>query len=143
MIVTGPDIPKWAEARMGGYGFDNPMGFGIIRRNKLVGAVIYDNYRPAAKSVFVSIALDDKAALTKPLIAKVFEYAFFDLGCNRIQAMIDENNHPSIELCRRLGFSKEGELREAGPNGSNLYLFALLKRENRWFTGQSKNSLQA
>jgi RimJ/RimL family protein N-acetyltransferase len=140
MIVTGPDIAKWAEARMGGYGFDNPMGFGIIRQDKLVGAVVYDNYRPAAKSVFVSIALDYKAALTKPLIAQVFNYAFYDLGCNRIQAMIDENNHPSLELCRRLGFSKEGELREASPSGSNLFLFALLKRENRWSTRQSSDT---
>lgn len=140
MIVYGPDVIQWTEAKMQGYGFDNPFGLGIIKDDKLVGGVVYDNYRPAAKTVSVSIALTSKTALTKDLLKRLFAYPFIDLGCNRLMATIDVNNHPSLKLCRALGFTQEGTLRKASPAGSDLAIFGMLRDECRWLTNNLKDS---
>lgn len=141
MIVTGPDIVKWALDRMECYEFDNPVGVGIIRDNRIVGAVVYDNYRPEAKTIYVSIALDDKRALTKDLLIQLFHYPFEQLNCNRMVALIDTRNTPSLTLCRRLGFVQEGVLRKAGLNNSDLAIFAMLRDECLWLTLKtSKNT---
>ena len=132
MLLYGPEIVTWAEQRIIGYGFDNPYGIAIIKSNKLVGAVVFDNHRPAAKSVCVSIVLEDKTALTRKILADLFGFAFIQLGCMRMNAMIDESNQPSLNLIRRLGFIQEGTLRKASPTGGNVAIFGMLQDECRW-----------
>ena len=134
MLVTGPDIVKWTLDRLEGYDFDNPVGVCIIKHERLVGAVVYDNYRPDAQSINVSIALDDKRTLTRDLLKQLFHYPFEQLNCKRMVALIDTRNTPSITLCRRLGFVQEGVLRKAGFNDTDLAIFAMLRDECTWLT---------
>jgi RimJ/RimL family protein N-acetyltransferase len=138
MIVHGDDLTQWAQDRMPGrIGFDNPLSIGIIKESRLVGVVVYDNYRPAIKSISVSIVLESKVALTRELLSYLFDHPFNRLGCKRIQAMIDEQNYPSIKLCRQLGFTQEGALRKASPiEGHNLLIFGMLKEECKWLNGK-------
>ena len=59
-------------------------------------------------------------------------YGFSELGLNRVQAEIDPHNIDSARSLQRLGFVKEGQLRESCiVNGvlSDSALFGLLRRE--------------
>jgi len=138
MLVYGDSIAQWAQDRIdGNLGFDKPFSIGIIKDNRLVGAVIFDNYRPQLKSIFVSIVLIDKIVLTRTLIYSLFDYPFNTLNVNRVQAMINVNNTPSIRLCQKLGFLREGILREASEHGEDILLFGMLKRECKWLSGKN------
>jgi len=140
LIVYGDDIVRWTVERMPcQIGFDKPFGMGFIKNNVLVGSVVYDNYRPQAKSICFSGALDDKNALTRGTIRHVFDYPFNQLGVNRITAMIDVNNDSSIRLARQLGFTHEGTLRQGSPvNCGDLLVFGMLKGECNWLLNRSK-----
>lgn len=63
---------------------------------------------------------------------KLFDYAFNELGLNRISAHILEDNKRSIRAVEKFGYFKEGVLREAVfKNGEfkNLVSFSMLKTE--------------
>ncbi len=62
----------------------------------------------------------------------LLEYGFLELGLNRVQAEIDPANVASARSLKRLGFVKEGHLREnCKLNGvvSDSVLYGLLRRE--------------
>ena len=59
-------------------------------------------------------------------------YAFGELNLNRIEADIDPRNVPSAQILERLGFRREGHLRErwiVAGEVSDTALYGLLQRE--------------
>lgn|GEM_PF-1261429 len=138
-FVFGQPIVDWANSKIvGNPGFDNPVGFGILKQDKLIGAVVFDNYRPIAKSVCVSIALTDKRALNRQKLRELFEYPFIKLSCNRLVCMIENCNTPSINLARQLGFVHEGTLRQASLNNNDILIFGMLRNECKWLLENSQ-----
>ena len=137
MLVFGDGVIEWARLRMPlQSGFDMPYGFGVMnpQTGVLMCAVVFDNYRPLSKSVCVSLAIDDKRGFTRGLLRAVSHYAFIQLGCNRITAMIDCNNKRSLDVTRRVGFVEEGVMREQSPAGGDMIVFGMLKRECKWLS---------
>jgi len=64
-------------------------------------------------------------------------HGFVELGLNRVEADIDPRNAASARSLERLGFKKEGHLRErwiVGAEVSDTALYGLLKSE--WVPGQ-------
>ena len=62
----------------------------------------------------------------------LLEYGFLQLGLKRVQAEIDPDNTDSARSLQRLGFVKEGQLREnSSVNGmvADSALYGLLRRE--------------
>ena len=66
----------------------------------------------------------------------VLDYAFHVLNLNRLEADIDPRNRASARTLERLGFQKEGHLRErwiVNDEVSDTWLYGLLRRE--WIDG--------
>ncbi len=64
-------------------------------------------------------------------------HGFAELGLNRVEADIDPRNAASARSLERLGFKKEGHLRErwiVGDEVSDTATYGLLKSE--WVPGQ-------
>lgn len=137
-LLYGPDaaplIAKWACERL-----DNvelPGGFEAIGitdadDQKLVGAVLYTDYRPNVKTVEMW-AVGEGNWLTRQKIRELFAYPFEVLGCNRITLRIARPNKKARAFVRKLGFVEEGNAREALGPGKDLILYGMLKRECRW-----------
>jgi len=140
--IQGDDAIEWTQSRMyNRLGFDEPMGFGIVKGGKIVAGIVYDNWQPKIKSICVSVAIDDKRALNKEVIMKSFKYPFELLECNRITCFVSSNNLLSIKLCLRLGLKLEGIMRENshctdGIKNYDLLVFGMLRSECRW-TGEN------
>jgi [ribosomal protein S5]-alanine N-acetyltransferase len=69
---------------------------------------------------------------TSEAIKQVLQYSFLELRLNRIGAVVYIENEASSNLLEKLGFKKEGELREyLFQNNSyhNTSMYSLLKRE--------------
>lgn len=137
-LVFGQGVVDWVDSKIpGNPGFDQPQGLGILQNGALACAVVFDNWRPATKSVFASIAVENKTALTRGVLSAFFDYGFNHLGCKRITCLIDKNNEKSIKLCSRIGFIQEGTLRQAAPSGNDLLIFGMLEQECRWLSTNS------
>ena len=64
----------------------------------------------------------------------LLDYGFGQLNLNRVEADIDPRNEASAKTLERLGFVKEGYLRErwiVGNEVSDTVLYGLLQREWR------------
>jgi ribosomal-protein-alanine N-acetyltransferase len=64
----------------------------------------------------------------------LLDFGFGELDLNRIEADIDPRNSASARTLERLGFTKEGYLRErwiVGEEVSDTALYGLLRREFR------------
>ena len=141
MIEAGDYITEWVSERMpDNLGFNNGIGIGVVKNGAIICGIVYDNYQPALKSIFASIAIDGKIGLQKNFLIQLFEYPFNSLGCKRLNALIKASNQPSINLARRLGFNLEGILRNAAVDDTDLLLFGMLKGECRWLSKNTLNS---
>jgi len=72
-----------------------------------------------------------KGIMTEALKA-VVQYGFEEMKLNRIEALIAPNNEPSIRLVQKLGFVKEGHLRQHYCKNNIMedsLFFSLLKHE--------------
>lgn len=99
----------------------------LIDGDRIVAAVMYDGF--ALPGVEAHIAIE--ARPTQHFLGEIFRYPFLTLGCERITCRIASDNVRSIELCYRMGFTREGCLREVLP-GLDVYIYGLLRRECRW-----------
>ena len=62
----------------------------------------------------------------------LLRFAFEELGLHRVEADVDPRNEASIRLLQRLGFQREGYLREryfVGEEISDTIFYGLLRRE--------------
>lgn len=69
---------------------------------------------------------------TEKLFEISFNFVYNHLKVERITAGIRSNNTASIHLCGRLGFRKEGILRNYFKNGEDLLLMGLLRKECKY-----------
>lgn len=75
--------------------------------------------------------------LAREAVSALLDHAFGALGLRRIEADVDPRNEASIRLLSRLGFSREGFLRErwlVGGEVADSILFGLLGRD--WDPGR-------
>jgi RimJ/RimL family protein N-acetyltransferase len=67
-------------------------------------------------------------------LGALLDFGFGELDLNRIEADIDPRNSASARTLERLGFTKEGYLRErwiVGEEVSDTAIYGLLRREWR------------
>jgi ribosomal-protein-alanine N-acetyltransferase len=75
-----------------------------------------------------------RRGLMTEALAAVLEYGFASMGLNRIEALVDPRNVASVGLLRKLGFVREGVLRDYEyEKGSfiDLIMMSLSRREWR------------
>lgn len=111
--------------------------WGIARRGRkgLIGTCGFYDWNKTARRAEIGYDLDPEywgqGIMTEALQA-VLRYGFEEMGLNRIQAIIDSENVQSMKLVHRLGFKKEGVLRQRSYFGSRFrddVCFSLLKQE--------------
>ncbi|MFX1352186.1 MAG: GNAT family N-acetyltransferase [Promethearchaeota archaeon] len=111
--------------------------WGIVRKgsSELIGTCGYYDWSKTARSAEIGYDLDPRCwgqgIMTEALRA-MLEYGFQEMGLNRIQAIIDSKNKRSLNLVQRLGFNKEGVLRQRSHFRGRFLddvCFSLLRKE--------------
>jgi ribosomal-protein-alanine N-acetyltransferase len=91
--------------------------WGIARRSDdaLIGTITLFNLNPESRRAEIGYCLDraqwGKGYMNEALQA-LLAHAFGELGLHRIEADVDPRNSASIKTVERLGFQREGYLRE-------------------------------
>ena len=121
-IIDGDDCGDFGE---------DAYGIGAYLDGKLVAGVIYNQYYPRRSIQMHVAALPKTQWMTKQTLRSFFSYPFCQLGVRRINAIVAESNHHSLQLNKRLGFVIEGILREE-LDGVNAIIMGMLKNECKW-----------
>ena len=103
----------------------------------LCGAVRLKDVEPPNRKAAVAYYLGAEflgRGIATDAVRAVMRHAFDRLGLRRIELRCVVGNRPSIRLAERLGFVREGELRESewlGDTFVNEYIYGLLRSEFR------------
>lgn len=131
--IVGHDaeIAHWVGQRL-----DNPdwgewyTAIGLGDQGKIIAGVIYHNYRPPT-NMEISIATDTPRWATRGNLRMFFHYPFEQLGVTRLTAITGRKNAKVRRFNERLGFVKEGVLRQAYVD-DDAVIYGLLRSECRW-----------
>lgn len=130
---TTGEVIKWVCDGLGDkvedYGAN--LTIGVYRGSVLIAGIILNDHRQDL-DVWLTIYSTDKRWCTKAIIKYVFGIIFILMGCRRCNVFISKDNHASLSLAERLGFVKEGLLRQYREDGTDCYVLGMLKKECKW-----------
>lgn len=118
-IAHVPSWGEWFEA------------IGLERDGDLLAVVVYNLWSGADIAMHVA-AMPGRRWMTRAFLRAVFRYPFVQLECQRVTGYVPASNADALRFDRHLGFVEEGRMREALPNGEDVIVLGLLKRECRW-----------
>lgn len=102
------------------------LGFGIFRGNILIGSIGLVNFDHKAKRTEIGYWIDGqeqgKGIITRSC-RSLIDHAFNILKMNRIELRCAVDNIRSTAVAERLGFVKEGVLRQSEMRGGKLHDF--------------------
>lgn len=125
-----PEHLQWAGAALG-VTFDPDQSSWLANVGRdLEAVVVFTRFSPF--NCEMSIATNGgRTWATRPFLRACYGYAFNQLGLRRVTVVIEEDNSPSLELCRRLGHVEEGRLKGWFGAKSGV-LMRMLREECRW-----------
>lgn len=91
------------------------------------------NYHPPIE-VELAIAAGSPRWATKRSIRDLLNYPFAQLGVRRAVVKVAHDNEKSHSLVQRLGFVREGRLRQANIDGGDTIIYSMLASEytDKW-----------
>ena len=123
-------MAEWVKNELGmATGFGQCTAIGVVHEDKLIAGVVYFCYRHP--NIEMAVAAISPKWATKRTLKVLFNYPFNQLKCNRVTVLVDSDNSEVRKFDERLGFVREGTLREANPTG-DAEIYGMLKSECRW-----------
>lgn len=128
-------IAEWVKERSPvPVDFGRCTAFGILQDGALVGGVVFNNYRRF--DVWMSVVLQDGAAVTRQTIRTLCEYAFGQLNVRRVTSITGKKNRKARKALRALGFIEEGSAKYALDGVQTAVQYGLLRENCRWINNE-------
>jgi RimJ/RimL family protein N-acetyltransferase len=102
---------------------------GIIRDNRILGAIVFLNYR--RESVEFHLC-GSPGWLTRGEIKALFSYPFITLKCLRLWCLIRRNNKQARRGAERLGFKVLGVADDEFGPGKDGIIYSMSRANCRW-----------
>ena len=121
MIVYGDAVCHFVSHETGGeYFAGSGQGIGIKRDGEIVCGVLFEHYN--GRSVQIHVACKPGARMTKEWLRTLFTYAFVQLNVNKIIGVVDSTNAAALKFDRKIGFTDEACIKDAGRFGDLIML---------------------
>jgi RimJ/RimL family protein N-acetyltransferase len=110
-------------------------GIALADTDRVIGTVTLAWIEREHRRADVGFALAKSAwgkGYATEAVTRLIQYAFDDMELHRLGADVDPRNEPSLRLLERLGFQREGLLRERYHLGDEIQdsvIMGLLRRE--------------
>ena len=133
----------WCAKKIGQDEFRNATAIGFANKSGLIAVVVLHDLSPP--NVFLSWAATTPRWMTRKAIYTIYDWAYNQLGCERITGLVERKNKRARKIDEGLGMKLEGVLRKASPSGQDLFVYGLLRKEaeiliTRLFHGQAQST---
>lgn len=133
-VVYGQDqrVIEWVGDRVDEdeFGF-GAIGLGLEEDGELIAGVVFNMYTGPSISMHVA-AVPGKRWMTKDFLWRSFAYPFLQLKCNRVTGLVRVDNLDAQRFDEHLGFKREGLIRRACTDGTDMILYGMIREECRW-----------
>jgi RimJ/RimL family protein N-acetyltransferase len=96
----------------------------------LLGVVLFNHF--CGTNIELSIWTASPKWCSRRFLHTCFNYVFNRCGCRRCSILVRTTNNKMLDLAERLGFQREGLVREAFEDGSDGVLLGMLRAECVW-----------
>jgi len=128
-------ITDWVAAKIGEKSIPMAYGVGLEHHGKLVAGVVYAQKTHC--NVLMHVASDgSRQWMTPEYLGFCFAYPFNHLKCERVTGFVRADNIDAQRFDEHLGFIREGRLRRACADGTDLIVYGMLREECRFLTGK-------
>jgi RimJ/RimL family protein N-acetyltransferase len=102
------------------------------KAGRIAGVAVFDKW--ADGDVLLTVVSDgSRRWLNREFVVRTLAFPFLQCGNRRITCLVSTRNAESLRFTRKFGWTEEGRLREAGPDGEDMLVFGMLRREaGRW-----------
>ena len=104
---------------------------GIFKDNELIGGVLINDIRPN-RDCWLTIYTTTPYWGKRQVMRYVFGVVFDLIKAQRCSVLVSVDNLLSLRMCEKLGFKKEGLLRQFRDNGDDCFVMGMLKSECIW-----------
>lgn len=145
MIITGYDLAvgQFICDKLG-WKIEDAYPFtalGIARDGKIVGGVLYNNYR--GHDIQLTAAADDARWLSADVLTEIFKYPYIQLGCSRTTAVTGRKNTRTRKLLEGLGYRLEGVCRKGLDGKQDAIVYGMLKADCKWLNRKTDHEKSA
>lgn len=96
---------------------------------KLLGGVIFQNYQ--LRSVVLHVASWGPNWLSADILWMIFDYAFNQLGVEKVLGFVPSNNEKALQFDLKVGFQEETRIKDVVPGGDLVVLY-MYRKNCRW-----------
>lgn len=136
-LVFGEPVAQWVRDRMPAYYIPDCTAIGLAENTELKCGVVYYNQR--GHDVEMTIYAETARWANRGNIRAFLHYPFIQLGCERVTAIVDEENVTCQRFLVGIGFIHEGTHPKAMPNKNTAYSYGMLKEDCRWLKPLGKS----
>lgn len=126
--VVGPWVAQRVGLLSGNWGSFAALGWRGAPHEPLVAGCILNNITDTNANAHV--AFEGKYALKRSLLYGFFDYAFNQLGLERVTALVDADNEAALRFDQHLGFVPEFVIPKG--NGVDVVMLVMWKDACRW-----------
>lgn len=127
-IVSGAHVGFWVAQRIGGvFTPANSVAIGLEKDGTLIAGIMYEHWN--GRSIVAHIAIEGR--MTPAFVGAIFDYAYNVCGAEKAIVPVGSHNVKSQKLVEHMGFSEEGRLKDAQPDG-DIILYTLKKSDCRF-----------
>ncbi len=133
-VIYGQDqrVCEWVGDRVDEQEFGpGSIGIGLEENGELVAGVVFNMYTGPSISMHVA-AIPGRRWMTREYLWRCFAYPFLQLKCNRITGLVRVDNIDAQKFDEHLGFKREGLVRKACTDGTDMILYGMLREECRF-----------
>jgi hypothetical protein len=132
-VIYGQDarVCAWVGERINEGKFDDAVGLGLEKDGELVAGVVFNEYSGTSINIHVA-AEPGKRWMNRDFLFRVFAYPFLQLHCRRVTGLVRVDNLPAQKFDEHLGFVREGLIRSACADGTDMILYGMLASECRF-----------
>lgn len=122
----------FVRSRLGGLRRSDGMtAIGLRRDGELIAGVVYEGFN--GRNVWMHVAAEPGARwLVRDYLRACFEYPFNVCGCDRVSGHVDDSNEAAKRFDEHLGFKQEARLKGAAPDGGDVILYVMWKKDCRY-----------
>lgn len=138
ILINHPGDGAWIMERVGGRfvpGHDHSLA--NHDDTGLLGGFVFNNY--VGNAIFVHDAGRAKTWCSRDLMWMLFDYAFHQLGVQKVIAPVAADNIHALELDLKAGFQIETAIADAVAPGVSMLLLSMEATNCRWLRLRSMN----
>ena len=113
-----------------GWGLYYALGVEVDAR--LAAVIVYNNYQKHTDVCMHVWAAPGSGWASRSMLKHLFGYPFLQLGTRRVTGIVRASDDTVRVFNERLGFKREGLLRQGHESGDDLLLTGMLREECRW-----------